>query len=193
MKLPEIKNTKKYVGLYIIDFGDHCGVGFTAREVAELLQSEKFKDIKVYKIYNALPDGKMELKGVRNETFELEIGMFFYSGDLDTAKGDFDRLITLAVQNAPPSRAKVHLAKYDDSRYVTAVIYPAEYNDEISSWLTDGEYRTAGTAEGGLDALQRYYDSKLEILEHHQLFGESTFADRSGEELLKNIKIAVQR
>ena len=62
MKLPQIKNTDKYVDLYVVDFGDHSGTGFTADEVAELLESEKFKDVKVYRIYKAYPDGKMELK-----------------------------------------------------------------------------------------------------------------------------------
>jgi hypothetical protein len=64
MKLPEVKDSQKYKGLYVVDFGGRCGVGFTADEVAELLESEKFKDVKVYKIYKAYPDGRMELKGV---------------------------------------------------------------------------------------------------------------------------------
>ena len=72
MKLPDVQNPSKYIGLYIIDFGDHTGLGFTAREVAELLESEKFKDVKAYKIYNACPDGKMELKGLRKELLQLE-------------------------------------------------------------------------------------------------------------------------
>ena len=50
MKLPELEKPEKYVGLYIFDFGDHVGVGFTAGEVAELLESEKYRDGKVYRI-----------------------------------------------------------------------------------------------------------------------------------------------
>ena len=73
MKLPEVKNGEKYVGLYIVDFGESTSVGFTAEEVGELLESKKFGGIKVYKIYNAYPDGRMELRGVVNETFQLEI------------------------------------------------------------------------------------------------------------------------
>jgi hypothetical protein len=53
MKLPELEKSEKYVGLYIFDFGDHTGVGFTAQEVAELLESEKYRDGKVYKIHKA--------------------------------------------------------------------------------------------------------------------------------------------
>ena len=193
MKLPELEKPEKYVGLYIFDFGDNVGVGFTAEEVAELLESEKYKDGKVYKIHRAYPDGKLELKGVPALTFELEAGMFFYSGDLETARRDFKELVNLAVRNAPPCRAKGHLARYNDEKFVVALIYPAEYDDMISSWLLDGEYKTSGAAEGGVEAVQRYYDREIEILDRHQLFGQSEMKSRTGEELLVSLKRAVQR
>jgi hypothetical protein len=193
MKLPELKNSEKYVGLYIFDFGDHCGIGFTAEEVAELFESEKYKNCKAYKIHKAYPDGRLELKGVRPELFQLEAGIFFYSGDLETAKADFKRLVNLAVKSAPPCRAKLHLAKHSDEKFVTALIYPAEYDDQISSWLLDSDYKTAGAAEGGVEAVQRYYDYKPQILDRHQLFGKSENISRSGKELLANLKVAIQR
>lgn len=193
MKLPKIEKPEKYVGLYIFDFGDHTGVGFTAQEVAELLESEKYRKCKAYKIHKAYPDGKLELKGIRAEIFQLEAGMFFYSNDLETAGRDFKGLINLAVKSCPPCRAKVHLAKYNDNKFVTAFVYPAEYDDEISCWLTDGEYKTAGPAQGGIKVVQKYYDDKPEILERHQLFGKSEVISRTGEELLAGLKLAVQR
>jgi len=193
MKLPKLQKPEKYVGLYIFDFGEHAGVGFTAQEVAELLESEKYKNGKVYKIHKAYPDGKLELKGVRAEIFQLETGMFFYSSELETARRDFKGLVNSAVKTAPPCRAKVHLAKYSDDKFVTALIYPAEYDDEISSWLLDGEYKTGGAAEGGIEPVQRYYDSQPQILDRHQLFGKSALMSRTGEELLVGIKQAVQR
>ncbi|MEA3225297.1 MAG: hypothetical protein U9Q07_05045 [Planctomycetota bacterium] len=193
MKLPELEKSEKYVGLYVFDFGDHTGVGFTAQEVAELLESEKYRDGKVYKIHRAYPDGKLELKGVPAETFELEAGMFFYSSDRETSGHDFKRLVNLAVSTAPPCRAKVHLAKCGDDSFVVALIYPAEYDDEVSSWLSEGEYKTRGAAEGGVGAVQRYYDRDAEILDRHQLFGESQSVSRTGEELLASLKTAVQR
>ena len=193
MKLPELQNPQKYVGLYIFDFGDHAGIGFTAEEVAELLESEKYKDGKVYKIHKAYPDGKLELKGVRAEIFQLEAGMFFYSSILEIAKADFKQLVNLAVKTIPPCRAKVHLAKYSRDSFVVALIYPAEYDDEISSWLLDGKYKTSGAAEGGIETLQRYYDIKPQIIDRYQLFGKSAVESRTGEELLADIKLAVQR
>jgi len=193
MKLPKLQKPDRYVGLYIFDFGEHTGVGFTAEEVAELLESERYKDCKVYKIHNAYPDSRLELKGVQPEIFQLEAGMFFYSDNPETAGRDFRELVNLAVRTAPPCRAKVHLAKYDDGKFVTAVIYPAEYDDEMSRWLLDGEYKTSGAAEGGIEAVQRYYDVNRQVLERHQLFGKSELVSRSGEELLSCVKLAVQR
>ncbi|MBN2314153.1 MAG: hypothetical protein JXM79_09505 [Sedimentisphaerales bacterium] len=193
MKLPELQKPDKYMGLYIFDFGDHVGVGFTAEEVAELLESEKYRDGKVYRIHRAYPDGRLEIKGVPAQTFELEAGMFFYSGDMETSQRDFKELVNLAVRTAPPCRAKVHLGKYGDEKYVVALIYPAEHNDSVSSWLLDGEYKTIGAAEGGIEAVQRYYDQKVEVLERHQLFGTSEWISRTGDELLVSLKRAVQR
>jgi hypothetical protein len=179
--------------LYVFDFGDHAGVGFTAEEVAELLESEKYKDGKVYKIHRAYPDGRLELKGVLAETFQLEAGMFFYSNDLETSRKDFKALVNLAVKAAPPCRAKVHLGRYNDNEFVVALVYPAEYDAEVSSWLLDGRYKTAGVAEGGVSAVQRYYDRQAEILDRHQLFGKSESISRTGTELLASVKLAVQR
>jgi len=193
MKLPKLEKPDKYVGLYVFDFGDHVGVGFTAEEMAELLESEKYKHGKVYKIHKAYPDGKLELKGVSAQTFQLETGMFFYCRELETARRDFKQLVNLAVKTSPPCRAKVHLAKYTDDKFVVALIYPAEYDDEVSSWLLDGEYKTSGAAEGGIGAVQRYYDYKPQILDRHQLFGKSELISRTGEELLASLKLAVQR
>jgi len=201
MELPKLQKSDRYVGLYIFDFGsaelaaggDHVGVGFTGEEVAELLESEKYKDGKVYKIHKAWPDGWLELKGVPARTFQLEAGMFFYSLDFEIANRDFKQLVNLAVRSAPPCRAKIHLAEYSSDKYVVSLIYPAEFDDEVSSWLSEGEYRTTGAVEGGIEAVQRYYDQKPQLLERHQLFGKSAFVSRTGRELLAGVKLAVQR
>ena len=193
MKLPKIEKPEKYIGLYVFDFGEHTGVGFTAQEIAELLESEKYKAGKVYKIHKAYPDGKLELKGMRADVFQLEAGMFFYAGSLETAGGDFKRLVDLAVKSAPPCRAKVHLAKYSDDKFVVALIYPAEYDDEVSPWLLGVDYKTGGAAEGGIEAIQRYYDYKPQILDRHQLFGQTACESRTGEELLAGIRRVLQR
>lgn len=193
MRLPKLEKPDRYQGLYVFDFGDHAGVGFTAEEVAELLESERYKDAKVYKIHRAYPDGRLELKGVPPQRFQVEAGFIFYSEDVSTAKGDFKRLTELAVRVAPPCRAKVHLVQYEDARFAVAILYPSEYDDEVSRWLTAGEYRTFGQVEGGIGAVERYYQERPEILDRHQLFGAGDGFSRTGEELLAYARQAVQR
>ena len=193
MKLPKLQKPDSYVGLYIVDFGDNTGVGFTAQEVAELFESERFGHCKAYKIHKAYPDGRLELKGVQKETFQLETGMFFFSADIDTARSDYKRLVKLGIETDVPCKATVQLAQYNDDKFAVALIYPAEYDDEISGWLLEHEYKTSGIVEGGVSTVTRYYDAKPEILERHQLWGRSSVESRTGEELLASTKIAVQR
>jgi hypothetical protein len=193
MKLPKLENPDRYEGLYVFDFGDHAGVGFTALEVAELLDSEPYKEGKAYKIHRAYPDGRLELKGVPAQKFHVEAGMLFHAGEESAARGDFKRLVDLAVRVMPPCRAKVHLAKYDEDRYAVALIYPAEYDDEISAWLLENEYRSSGPAEGGVGAVERYYRDGPQVLDRHQLFGAGEEVSRTGDELLGSVARAVQR
>jgi len=193
MKLPRLEKPDRYQGLYVFDFGDHAGVGFTAEEVAELLDSERYKEGKAYKIHRAYPDGRLELRAVPAAKFQLEAGMFFHASDEATARGDFKRLVDLAVGTAPPCRATVQLAKHAQDKFVVALVYPAEHDDDISSWLLEGNYRTAGAAEGGVGAVERYYQDKPEVLDRHQLFGASATVSRTGAELLTAVPRAVQR
>jgi len=193
MKLPKLQKPDSYVGLYIVDFGDNTGVGFTAQEVAELFESERYSHCKAYKIHKAYPDGRLELKGVNRELFQLEAGMFFFSANIDAARDDYKRLVKLGIETDVPCKANVQLARYNDDKFAVAFIYPAEYDDEISGWLLEHKYKTSGIVEGGVSAVTRYYDTKPEILERHQLWGRSSVESRTGEELMAATKIAVQR
>ncbi len=192
MKLPQLEKPQKYVGLYIFDFGDHCAVGYTSDEIALLLESEKCAHGKVYKIHRASPDGTMEIKGVPAETFQLEKGLIFYADNGKTANDDFQRLADMAEQTAPPCRAKLQLADYGNGRFAVALIYPAEHDDDVSSWLIKGRYRTFGAVEGGFGAVQGYYDAQPRVLERKQLWSDKSRC-RSTEELLRDVNKAVQR
>lgn len=192
MKLPELENPKEYIGLYIVDFGDYCSTGFTAAEVGELLESERFAGVKVYKIHNAYPDGKMELKGVSSDIFQLEAGMFFYSAGFDLAQKNFMKLASIAKNTPAPAKAKLHMSKSED-RFVTALIYPAEYDDEFSKWLIDADYRTEGEVAGGIDIVSRYYNCKPLFFARKAFFPASAIQSKTGDQLIATTKLAVQR
>lgn len=191
MNLPKLENSSKFVGLYVIDFGDHSSTGFTTPEVSLLLESEKFQHIKVYKIHNANPDGTLELKGISNNTFSLEMGMFFNEPTQALAAKDYKKLIDLAITSKFPCTAKVNLAKYSDDKFAVAIIFPSEYNSEVSNWLLANDYQTTGQATGGIDAATQYYNDKPEILENHQLFASQQTRDI--DEILESLNNPVQR
>lgn len=210
MQLPELTQPDRYRGLYVFDFGDWTAVGYTAEEIALLLESEQYRGGRVYKIVRAAPDGQMDLKGVAPQRFQLESGLFFSRADLAAAEADFAALRALAAEGAP-CRAFLQLADRGAAggtdrgiaaadngrggaaaRYVTALIYPAEYEDEVAAWLREAEYLGGDTAEGGPSHVTNYYHDSKVILERAQLWSRATLS-RSRDEVLATVRRAVQR
>ncbi|HQE30014.1 MAG TPA: hypothetical protein PL151_19870 [Phycisphaerae bacterium] len=205
MKLPELESPERYAGLYVFDFGDQTAVGYTAEEIAVLLESERYKDGKVYRIHRALPDGTMELQGVPRERFLSEEGMFFYRRDLDSARNDFAELDDLARRVAPPCRMKLQLARLappgsdvagqsqaTGETYMTVLIYPAEYTHDVSKWLSDADFRGGDYVEGGISLVTNYYEMRATVLERRQLW-PATGMSRPAEEVLATTHLAIQR
>jgi hypothetical protein len=193
MKLPYTEKSEKYVGLYVIDFGDHSAVGYTAQEVATLLESERFSDVKVYKIHRAYPDGRMELHGVARERFQMESGMFFHGRDDADARRNFQRIHEWNIQQPPPCRTVVHLAGTSGKAAITALIYPAEYEQEMGEWLGESGITGNGPVDAGISQVNRYYQAGFEILDREQLWPAESQRDRDREELLKAVGESFQR
>jgi hypothetical protein len=197
MKLPTLDQPDRYRGLYVFDFGEWAAVGYTAEEVALLLESEPYRAGKVYKIVRAAPDGQMELRGVSATRFQLESGVFFNRDDLEAAQADFAELVRLAQMHAVPCRAFVQLAdrgtRQATARFVTALIYPAEYEDELAQWLDAVRYSGGDLAEGGSSHVSDYYTTEKTILKRQQLWSQPAIPSRSADEVLSRVRQAVQR
>lgn len=197
MNWPALEEPQRYAGLYVYDFGDWTAVGYTAEEIAILLESEEYGTGKAYRIQRATPDGQFELRGVSTERFHAEGGMLFYRASETPARADFDALCAIGGDSPPPCRAKVHLAdrgpQTGPARFVTALIYPAEYEDEISHWLMDADYAGGDLAEGGISHVSNYYGEEKTILERQQLWSRSTIPARSAEDVFASVRRAVQR
>ena len=198
MKLPELKDPTRYAGLYVLDFGEQTAVGYTAREVEVLLDHEAYRHCRVYKIHRAQPDGTLELKGVNASRFLLEEGMFFYRGQEVAARADFDQLRALAAEVIPPCRARLKLVRFDGNepehpQYVVALIYPAEYSNEISRWLLDADYAGGDHVEGGVSQVTDFLQRRSTTLAVHQIWGAEDGVSRSPEEILAATHLAVQR
>jgi hypothetical protein len=197
MKLSSIASPQCYAGLYAFDFGAWTAFGYTAAEVALLLESEEYREGKVYKIVRVAPDGQMELRGISGARFQLESGMFFNRAESGAARSDFEELQRLAGRNPPPCRAYVQLvdrgAGGETSRFVTALIYPAEYEDEVSRWLLEAGYAGGDTVEGGSSHVSNYQADSKTILERVQLWSQDAIPSRSRDEVYRDVRRALQR
>ena len=193
MQLPWTDQPQKYVGLYVIDFGDQCAVGYTAEEVAVLLDSEEYAHVKVYKIHRAQPDGTMDLRGVTPARFNLESGMFFHCPDENSGRRHFQKLLADYDRQPPPCRSQLQLARRPDGTILIALIYPAECDDEMGSWLSDLEFNLPGPVDAGISQVSRFYAAQFEILQKQQLWPQKSRQNRSREELFASLGRALQR
>jgi len=194
MKLPEVPSPERYGGLYVFDFGDQVAVGYTADEIAVLLESEKYRDGKVYRIHRALPDGTMELAGVPHERFQLEDGILFYRSTGEAARADYEALIKLATDAPPPCRMKVQLAHLTGAGHsdATAVIFPAEFTHDVAGWLNRIGFDGGDFVEGGPSQVTGYYESQPVVVARQQLWPAKN-ESRPAEEVLASTHLAVQR
>ena len=197
MRLPELTEPGRYAGLYVFDFGEWSAVGYTLDEVAMLLESERYADGKVYKIHRVTPDGQMELRGVARERFLLESAMCFTRDDAEPARDDFAQLKAAAEQTPPPCRAALYLAdrgaEAQAQRYVTTMIYPAEFEDEVGRWLLDVGYQGGDMAEGGPSHVTNYDEDDKRVLERAQLWSKTAIPSRSPDQVFASVRQAVQR
>ncbi len=202
MNLPTLEHPDRYTGLYVVDFdpstslraGGTCAVGYTAGEVAMLLESEKYANVKIYRIHGAKPDGTMELVGVTTERFQLETGLFFYSRDSETARREYDEIRRQADEKLP-CRAQLLLGALGEGARLPCVVglaYPAEYDEDISRWMLDnevafGEYADGGT--GRLESIRR----DAQIIDSAQIRAVKSRQTRTRQEVFANVGEAIQR
>ncbi len=197
LKLPPLADPQRYRGLYVYDFGEWTAVGYTADEVAVLLESEAYRGGKVYRIHRASPDGRMELQALSTGQFGLESGLFFYRDERSAAELDFRVLCRLADQTPPPCPLSVQVAQragaVERGRFVTAVFYPAEYERDVARWFTAIDYQGGDTAEGGISHVSDYQAQEKTILYRQQLWEHPALSSRSPQEVLASVRRAVQR
>jgi hypothetical protein len=197
MRLPALENSPGYCGLYVYDFGEWTAVGYTAEEIAVLLESQAYAGGKVYRIQRIQRDGSMELRGVSAERFRLESGMFFWRSSRESAEGDFNELFLAAQRTPPPCRAALQLAErlgaHEMYQFVAALIFPAEYEDDVANWLGQLGYRGGDLAEGGPSHVSNYYALQRRVLAEHQLWSAAPVRPRSAEEVLATVRKPVQR
>jgi hypothetical protein len=206
MKLPRLDPQKDYQGLYVVDFGpstgsgsptgdDTVGVGYTAEEVAILLEQEKYAAVKVFKLHKLRPDGTMELQGVTAKRFASESAFVFCSREAERAQKDFDDLAALAEKDPPPCKARLLVGRLGYAPQfpeVAALLYPAEYEDEMSAWLLKHDFQGGETCDAGMSHAATV-NQHLETRRSAQLAGVAWRQSRSREEILRAVGDGVQR
>ena len=109
------------------------------------------------------------------------------------AGNSFEKLVEWSAKQACPCRAKLQLAQADDGRLIIALIYPAEYDQQVGCWLGDGDFRVDGAVDAGCSQVTRYYDSDYQILERRQLLAVGKSRARDLDELLASVDQPLQR
>jgi len=195
MKLPQLEHPDRYAGLFVVDFGDTCSVGYTAEEVAWLLESEAHASAKVYRIQGAGPEGTLELKGVPASRFRTEAGLFFHARTPAAARSDFESIRALAEAEGFPCRAQLLLGSLETSArlpWVVGVAYPAECDEDVSAWMLAHDVRAGEYADGGVGRLQAMREA-LHVIETASLRPPAGRRARRREEVLAAVGRPVQR
>lgn len=194
MRIPPITEPARYVGLYVVDFGDHVSVGYTAREVSFLLNDKRFRNARAYQIHRVQPDGGLDLRGVIEPDFGTQEAMLFFRSDADAAQEDFDALLRLAANTPPPCAVMVELATLHESRdTVVALRYPAESTTVLGAWLNAIRFAGGDRVEGGRSAASHYNDAAKDVLASRQLFPPANRTSRSLDEVLSSTHLPLQR
>lgn len=197
MKLPKFDPEQRYDGLYVVDFGptgeagddETVGVGYTAEEVAMLLESERYRDVRVYKVHRVRPDGTVDLRGMSRRRFESESALVFCSREPDVARKGFDDLVALAERHPLPCRARLlygGLGYRPQFPWVAALLFPAEYEDEVSQWLLEHDVRAGETVDAGISHATTVLEN-LQVRARAQLASAPPRTSRSREELFKTV------
>jgi hypothetical protein len=195
MKLPRLADPAKYVGLFVADFETSTAVGYTAEEVALLLESQAYRRTPIYRICRVGPQGQVELIGVPPERFALESGLYFYRRDGQAARDDFRQLRALGESDPPPCRCRlvlVSLPQAGREKFVTGLEYPAECDQDVSGWLLANQVAAGDYVDGGAGRLAAV---RLEgaVIDSAQLQPGAFRRSRSRAEVLGTIGQPLQR
>ncbi len=197
MKLDQldIDDPQRFLDLFVVDLGDgRVDVGYTADEVAELIESEQFAGARVYRVSDAEADGELELVGVPAERFSLEAGMFFAQEYESPARADYEELRRLLTKAAPPARCRIALGHCKDWRatYMTGLIYPAECDAAISRYLLEHDYRGGISVAAGTSIVADF-NRDATVLESDAFQASPDRQAREGEQLRAAVGDGVQR
>ncbi len=195
MHLPGLDNPHRYVGLFVYDFKTHVAVGYTSQEVRYLRESKEHQDGTAYEIYRANDQGGLELRGAMDERLTSKEAMCFLREDGDAARHDYDQIRKLSERHPLPARVELQLIKHDEFEleHMAVLIYDATSTNAISSWLGSVDFAGGDQVLGGIDVYAKLVAVEGLRVDTCNLPSLLNYTDRTKEQVLDSVSLAVQR
>jgi len=195
LHIPHVREPDRYVGLCVFDFGAHVSIGYTAGEIRILQSHKSYASGRAYEIYRVTENGGFELRGVSvSQVGAMEALCFLYRQG-QAARMQYQWLCETARDEPISCETRIHLARLDDFEPpdVVALAYLGVVSNVVAAWLERVGFSEADNVIAGADA----YESVRRGVgaRHASGFLRSLWAyrDRSREELLATVDLAVQR
>lgn len=195
LPLPPIPNPKRYVGLFVYDFGSHIAVGYTAGEVRILRESAEHGNGQAYQVYRVDDDSRMELVGVGDDQLIAKEAFCFLRQKARDAEQDYRELQRLALSYPLPCAVEMRLARCASFQppHVTALCYGAPASVVLARWLDEIGFHGGDDVIAGTDVHARLFDDDQTGISSCLLPAPIDYQDRDAEEVLSAVDRAVQR
>jgi hypothetical protein len=195
MKLPPISDPWRYEGLFVFDFGEWVSVGYTAEEVAVLLESKEHRNGAAYRVYRVNAQGGMELIAVRGGELYGEEMMLFASRDSLEAQAGFSSLKEAAQQSPIGCAARIEMidVALEEHPHGVCLIYPRHAGNIVSAWLVAMAFQGGEVVLGGAEALNAYNGAKAAPVASCRLVARADYTPRLADEILRSVRRPLQR
>jgi hypothetical protein len=76
---------------------------------------------------------------------------------------------------------------------VSAIIFPAEFTDDVAEWLNEADYAGGDVVEGGISQVTQFNGPDVRTFETRQFWPATEDDSRPAEEVLASTDQAIQR
>ncbi|MFQ5463385.1 MAG: hypothetical protein ACE5E5_12270 [Phycisphaerae bacterium] len=196
LHIPHVREPDRYVGLCVFDFGAHVSIGYTAGEIRVLQSQQTYASGQAYEIYRVTETGGFELRGVSVSQVGAMEALCFLYGQREAARAQYEWLCETARGEPISCETRIHLARLDDFEPpdVVALAYLGVVSNVVAAWLERvGFSPAADDVIAGGDAYESVRRGAGQRRASGFLASRWDYRDRSREELLASVDLAVQR
>ena len=155
-------------GRFIVQSAGYRASGLAAHEVLQFLKDSKSNDVEIFLINRVSDDGRLELRGVREDSIREEDCLIVRFDDVRIARQVYESIREIGTTADPPCSMKLEFARVPawDSAPVIAAIFPAPCLNSVAAWLKNALKDDLATHQFqcGAEVLSAYH-SGAQILE----------------------------